>query len=194
MAVDGKPPFPKWLFLREPPLARRACAQETIRQTYMEDAMISSVTSQTAPMPPQGGMDMAKMQQKFEAKFTAEFGEEALESIKNEDGTINVEKLDAFLAANGIEKPSAPPPPPPETGMFGDEDGGVDTASLLEKVAADFGDEAAESIQNADGSIDFEKLKELLDEKMAERRASEKDSSFMASLYSGDETLMNAYA
>ena len=139
-------------------------------------------------------MDIAKMQQKFEEKFTAEFGEEALESIKNEDGTINVEKLDAFLAANGVEKPSAPPPPPPETGMFGDEQGGVDTASLLEKVAEDFGDEAAESIQNEDGSIDFEKLKELLDEKMAERRASEKDSNFMASLYSGDETLMNAYA
>ena len=157
--------------------------------------MISSVTSQPVSMPQSSGMDAAKMLEKFEEKFTAEFGEEALESIKNEDGTINAEKLDAFLAANGIEKPSAPPPPPPEMGMFGDESGEVDTESLLEKVAADFGDDAAASIQNEDGSIDFEKLKELLDEKMAERRAAgEEEESQMSGLYSGDDTLINAYA
>lgn len=156
--------------------------------------MISSITSQPA-YPSQGGMDPAKMQQKFEEKFAASFGEDALESIKDVEGNIDIEKLDAFLAANGIEKPTSKPPSPPEMGMFSDGQGGMDIQSLLEKVVADFGEEAAEDIQNEDGSVNFEKLKELLDEKTAEKRSGQNvGSGFMNAIFSGEQTLINAYA
>ncbi len=140
-------------------------------------------------------MDPAKMIQQFQERFEKEFGTEALDSIQNEDGSINIEKLEAFLEEQGIEKPATPPPPSPEMGMFGSPAGGMDEESLLQKVAEDFGEEAADEIQNEDGSIDFEKLKELLDAKMQEARNSGADAGYgLLAALTGDETLFGVDA
>lgn len=155
--------------------------------------MISVIGSQSSQAQA-SSMDPAKMIQQFQQKFEEEFGTEALESIQNEDGTINIEKLEAFLEEQGIEKP-ATPPPPPDMGMFGAPEGGMDEESLLQKVAEDFGAEAAEDIQNEDGSIDFEKLKELLDSKMQEARDSGADAGYgLLAALTGDETLFGVDA
>lgn len=100
----------------------------------------------------------------FKAKMVEDFGD-AVEEAFAEDGTVDFEKLDEIIeeqrgSANGVP-PSGPPPggPPPERSTP------IDAESLQSKLIEDFGEEA-EGIVSDDGTIDYEKLKELLDSKM----------------------------
>lgn len=110
-----------------------------------------------------------EMSKKFQERFVQDFGDEALASIQNEDGTINMDKLGSFMASKDVEKPSSPPP---MMGGLGDPsgkvDGEIDTEALLEQLKSDFGEEAATEVTNEDGSLSFEKLVTFLDGKMGQ--------------------------
>jgi tellurite resistance protein len=105
-----------------------------------------------------GKIDATELQN----KLTADFGS-AADGIVQEDGTIAIEKLAALLESS---KPSGPPPMPSPEEMVSRiqqdvESGKISATDLQEKLTADFGDAAA-VIVGSDGTVDYTKLLELL--------------------------------
>ncbi len=151
----------------------------------------SSVLLTSGSQNTSGGRPPKMDPDELKAKLTADFGEEVASSVVSDEGEIDFEALKSVLEANGIEGPKGgpggaggPPPggPPPglaqgsETDIFE-----IDEETLLEQIAADFGDDAASSITSDDGSVDFAKLKDLLDSQFAQANA----NSYTASGASG---------
>ena len=117
----------------------------------------------------------------FKAKLEEKFGS-AVDEAFSEDGTVDFDKLNEIiqeqLSSTSEANPSSMPPPPPPMKM--------DSTDLQSKLTEEFGDEA-EGIVGEDGSIDFEKLKELLDSQ------SSTTTQGYQSAYSSQESLLNSF-
>ncbi|MBN3562242.1 hypothetical protein [Aliamphritea spongicola] len=99
----------------------------------------------------------------FAERLEQRFGDEAAAAF-NEDGSVSVEGLTGLLETAG-------PPARPDgagAGRFGGGFGGgrpeglASPEKLQASLAATFGDEAAASVLNEDGSINVDQLKSLL--------------------------------
>ncbi|MEM7378958.1 MAG: hypothetical protein AAF460_15825 [Pseudomonadota bacterium] len=93
------------------------------------------------------------------ARFEAVFGGEALAGVQNADGSLNIENVRGFMQDQGITGPgqlaSAAGFSPGGMGQF-------DSAAALDRFSSHFGDEAAASVSNADGSINFAKMGDFM--------------------------------
>ncbi len=70
------------------------------------------------PPPPSDGAEMSE--DDFLSEFADTFGDDAVDEITNEDGSIDFEKLKSYLEENDTEGTfMAPPPPPPADGANG---------------------------------------------------------------------------
>ncbi|MEM9605531.1 MAG: hypothetical protein AAGA11_21920 [Pseudomonadota bacterium] len=93
------------------------------------------------------------------ARFEAVFGGEALAGVQNADGSLNIESVRGFMQDQGITGPDQ------LASVAGFSPGGMgefDSAAALDRFSSHFGDDAAASISNADGSIDFAKMSEFV--------------------------------
>ncbi|MFK7867040.1 MAG: hypothetical protein AB8B77_06350 [Alphaproteobacteria bacterium] len=107
-----------------------------------------SISGQMGPPAGRGGPPDFNSDE-FQAMFVQQFGEEALAAIKNDDGTVNTELLEAFMEEQGIPmgRPqmgdagggNMPPPPPmtgaPQGGQMGAPLGLETLAALLEMLS-----------------------------------------------------------
>ena len=137
----------------------------TINMDKLDSFMVcQGIDKPSAPPPMTGGHGELSRQGSREIdaealleQFKSDFGAEAVSEVTNEDGSLSFEKLMSFLDGKmGQAGRQAPPPL-----------GQMDEGTLLEKLSADFGDEAVAQVTNDDGGINHDKLKSYLDEKMA---------------------------
>lgn len=116
-------------------------------------------------------------QSKFLDKFTKDFGSDAAKDITNKDGSVNFDKMKDFfdkkLSANstsGSDDSQDTDPMQMIMQMMQQGQGVATSASInskmLERFTKDFGSDAAKSVTNEDGSINKDKLKSFMQEKM----------------------------
>jgi len=127
----------------------------------------------------------------FKAKMVNDFGT-AVEEAFNEDGTVDFDKLDQIIEeqrGSMSGTPSVPPPGPPPSDGMQQQSYKIDSESLQSKLIDDFGEEA-EGIVSEDGTIDYEKLKELLDNNLGTQTTY---SSPYVTQNSSQSSIMNSF-
>lgn len=114
------------------------------------------------------------------SRIEKEYGKDASESVKGENGKVDRKKLQEFMQSKGISP----------FGQGGEgPGGGMDVSKLLEKIEQDFGKDAAQKVQKEDGSIDFDALKSLIEQKMSSMNLSAGNAnSFSTSHVKNDTT------
>lgn len=140
----------------------------------------------------------------FKAKMVEDFGD-AVKAAFNEDGSVDFDKLDEIIeeqmGSMSGSPPGGPPPGPPPSGGS-QESYKIDSETLQSKLIEDFGEEA-EGIVQDDGSIDYEKLKELLDTNLGSSQTTYRSpyatqnssqSSIFSSFFLQSGSLFNARA
>ncbi|MEM6987710.1 MAG: hypothetical protein AAF499_14365, partial [Pseudomonadota bacterium] len=101
-------------------------------------------------------------QAEITAKFEAIFGADALASVQNADGSVNVDSVKTYLQDQGIQHPGQIASMQSGATPFSDALGQVNSERLLDTFTTRFGEDAASQISNDDGSLNFAKMGEYI--------------------------------